>query len=111
MIDRIAARAGSVEAPTTAKNIFVDSTSKLPPSTSGLPKSAMLSMKESRNAAAMPGRINGQVTVRKIAQRPARSVCAASSSAGLIPCTTPTSTRKAIGVKARHCARATPGSP
>jgi hypothetical protein len=42
-------------APTTAKKISVDSTLKLPPSTSGLPKSAMLSMKPSRKALASPG--------------------------------------------------------
>ena len=41
----------------------------------------------------------------------ARSVCEASSSDGLMPCTTPSSTRKAIGVKARSCANATPARP
>ena len=46
-----------------AKKISVDSTSKLPPSTSGLPKSAMLSMKPSRKALARPGRISGSDTV------------------------------------------------
>ena len=56
MIDSTAARAWSCAAPTTAKKILVDSTSKLPPSTSGLPKSAMLSTKPSRNALARPGR-------------------------------------------------------
>ena len=41
----------------------------------------------------------------------ARSVCAASSSDGLMPCTTPISTRKAIGVNASSCAMRTPGRP
>ena len=41
----------------------------------------------------------------------ARSVCDASSSEGLMPCTTPISTRKAIGVKASSCAMRTPGRP
>ena len=51
-----AARPGSCCAPATAKKIFVDSTSKLPASTIGLPKSARLSTKPSRNALASAGR-------------------------------------------------------
>ena len=69
---RIAASAWSFCAPTMAKKISVDSTSKLPPSTSGLPKSAMLSMKPSRKALARPGRISGSDTVQKVCQRLAR---------------------------------------
>ena len=83
-----------------AKKISVDSTSKFPPRTSGLPKSAMLSIKPSRKAFASPGRINGSDTVRKVCQRFARSVCAASSIDGETPSTTPINTRNAIGVKA-----------
>ena len=94
-----------------AKKISVDSTSKLPPSTSGLPKSAMLSMKPSRKALARPGRISGSETVQKVCQRLARRVCAASSIDGLTPSTTPISTRKAIGVKASICAISRPGRP
>ena len=89
----------------------VDSTLKLPPSTSGLAKSAMLSMKEMRKALASPGRISGHVTVRKVRQRLARKVCEASSIEGLTPCSTPTSTRKAIGVKASTCAMVMPAMP
>ena len=54
---------GSFWAPTMAKKISVERTSKLPPRTSGLPKSAMLSMKPRRKALARPGRISGRVTV------------------------------------------------
>ena len=68
----------------------------------------MLSTKPSRNAAARPGRSSGSVTVRNVVQPRARSVCEASSSDGLMPCTTPSSTRNAIGVKASSCANATP---
>ena len=71
----------------------------------------MLSTKPSRNALARPGRINGQVMVRKVVQFLARKVCEASSSDGLMPCTTPISTRKAIGVNASSCASSTPGRP
>ena len=106
-----AACAWSFWAPTMAKKISVDSTSKLPPSTSGLPKSAMLSMKPSRKALASPGRISGSETVRKVCQRLARSVWAASSIDGLMPSTTPISTKKAIGVKASSCAISRPGRP
>ena len=94
-----------------AKKISVESTSKLPPSTIGLPKSAMLSMKPSRKALARPGRISGRETVVKVVQPSARRVCAASSIDGLTPCTTPTRTRKAIGVKASIWASQTPGKP
>ena len=55
----VAARPWSSCAPTTEKNISVDSTSKLPPSMIGLPKSAIDSMNVMRNAFARPGRING----------------------------------------------------
>jgi hypothetical protein len=58
----------------------------------------MLSTKPRRNAAARPGRKRGKVTVLKVVQPRARSVCEASSSEGLMPCTTPSSTRNAIGV-------------
>ena len=66
------ARPGSFCEPTMAKKMSVDSTSKLPPSTSGLPKSARLSTKPIRKALARPGRIRGQVTVLKVRQRSAR---------------------------------------
>ncbi len=98
-------------APTTEKKISVDNTLKFPPSTSGLPKSAMLSMNPSRNALASPGRIRGQVTDRKVSQAPARRVCAASSSEGLMASTTPINTRKAIGVNDSSCAISTPEKP
>ena len=65
---------------------------------SGLPKSAILSIKPSKNALASPGRINGNDTVLKTCQRDARSVCAASSIEGLTPSTTPMSTKNAMGV-------------
>ena len=72
----------------------------------------MLSMKPTRKALARPGRISGSETVRERRPAPsARKVCAASSSEGLMPCTTPISTRKAIGVKAKSCAIRTPGKP
>jgi hypothetical protein len=94
-----------------AKKISVESTWKLPPRTSGLPKSAMLSMKPRRNALARPGRISGSETVVKVCQREARSVCDASSSDGLTPSTTPIMTRKAIGVKESTWASQTPQKP
>ena len=71
----------------------------------------MLSMKPSRKALARPGRISGSETVRNVCQRLARSVCEASSIDGLTPSTTPISTRKAIGVKARIWAISRPGRP
>ena len=92
-----AARPWSCAAPTTAKKISVDSTLKLPPITSGLAKSARLSTNPIRNAFASPGRINGQVTVRKVRQGPARNVRAASSRLGLTPCRTPARIMNAIG--------------
>ena len=55
--------------------------------------------------------MSGSVIVEKVAQLLARNVCDASSSDGLMPCTTPMRTRKAIGVKARSCAISTPGRP
>ena len=64
MIASTAARDGSVCAPTTAKKISVESTPWLPPSTSGLPKSAMLSIKPIRKALARPGAISGSDTRR-----------------------------------------------
>ena len=106
-----AARPWSCDAPTTAKKMSVDSTLKLPPITSGLAKSAMLSMKPIRKALARPGRISGQVTVRKVYQGLARSVCDASSRLGATPCSTPSSTSIAIGVKASTCAMVMPGMP
>ena len=84
---------------------------EIPPSTSGLPKSAMLSTKPSRKALASPGRISGSEIVVNVFQRLARKVWEASSSEGLMPCTTPISTRKAMGVKARSCDISTPGRP
>ena len=71
----------------------------------------MLSMKPTRKALARPGRISGSDTVAKVAQRSARRVCEASSSVGLTPSTTPISTRKATGVKAKSCASSTPWKP
>ena len=71
----------------------------------------MLSMKPSRKALASPGRISGSEMVRNVVQPFARKVCDASSSEGLMPCTTPIRTRKAIGVKARSCAMRMPGKP
>ena len=106
-----AARAWSFCEPTMAKKISVDSTLKLPPSTSGLPKSAMLSMKPSRKALASPGRSSGQVTVLNVTQSSARRVCEASSIEALTPSTTPISTMKLIGVKASNCASSTPSKP
>ena len=94
-----AARAGSFWAPTTAKKISVDSTPPEPPRTSGLPKSAIDSMKPIRNALASPGAISGSDTLRKVRQRSARRVWLASSIDGLTPSTTPISTRNEIGVK------------
>ena len=92
-MESAAARPGSFCEPTMAKKMSVDSTSKLPPSTSGLPKSARLSTKPIRKALARPGRISGHVTVANVRQRSARSVRAASSIDGLIPSTTPMMTR------------------
>ena len=50
-------------------------------------------MKTIRNALAMPGAISGSVMVPKVRIGDARNVCAASSSAGLMPSAIPTSTR------------------
>ncbi len=94
-----------------AKKMSVDSTAYWPPTMIGLPKSAMLSMKPTRKALASPGFISGSVTVVKVFRREARSVCAASSMLGLMPCTTPRMIMKAIGVKANICASHTPSSP
>ena len=77
----------------------------------GLPKSAMLSMKPTRKALASPGRISGSDMVAKVAHGSARKVREASSSVGLTPSTTPISTRKATGVKAKSCASNTPPKP
>ena len=106
-----AAMPGSSAAPTMAKKISVDSTACEPPRMIGLPKSAMLSMKPTRKALAKPGLSSGSVTVAKVCQREARSVCAASSIDGLTPCTTPRKIMKAIGVKANICASHTPKKP
>jgi hypothetical protein len=107
----VAARPSSSCAPTTEKKISVDSTLKLPPSTMGLPKSASDSMKLTRKALASPGRISGSETSENTRQRPARSVCAASSMPGEMPSTTPARMRKAIGVNANTWASSTPGMP
>ena len=64
-------------------------------------------MNPSKNALAIPGRIN----VQKVSQVFARKVWAASSIEGLMPSTTPISTRNAIGVKAIVCANHIPGKP
>ena len=106
-----AAMPGSSDAPTMAKKISVDNTAYEPPKIIGLPKSAMLSMKPTKKALAKPGLSKGRVTVVKVRQRLARKVCAASSSAGLTPCTTPRMIMKAIGVKANICASQTPNTP
>ncbi|MOA24544.1 hypothetical protein D3C78_1452240 [compost metagenome] len=111
MIARTAARDGSFCEPTTAKKISVDRTPWVPPSTSGLPKSAMLSMKPIRKALARPGFISGSDTRQKVRQRSARSVCEASSIDGLTPSTTPISTRNEMGVKERTCAIQMPVMP
>ena len=106
-----AAMPGSRAAPTMAKKISVDSTAYCPPTMMGLPKSAMLSMKPTKNALARPGLSRGKVTVQKVCMRLARRVCAASSMLGLTPCTTPRMIMKAIGVKANICASQIPNTP
>ena len=58
-----AARPWSYCAPTMAKKISVESTENCPPTTMGLPKSAMLSMKPTKNALAKPGFSKGKVIV------------------------------------------------
>ena len=102
---------GSSDEPTMAKKISVDSTANCPPTTMGLPKSAMLSMKPTKKALARPGLSSGSVTLQKVCMRLARSVCAASSMDGLTPCTTPRMIMKAMGVKANSCASQTPKKP
>ena len=94
-----------------AKKMSVDSTAYWPPTTTGLPKSAMLSMKPTRKALVRPGFISGSVTVVNVFQREARKVCAASSTEGLMPCTTPRRIMNAIGVNANICASQTPNRP
>ena len=98
-------------APTIAKNISVDKTSYSAPSTKGLPKSAKLSIKPSKNAFAIPGLINGKVTVLKTCHLEALNVWEASSIDGLTLSTTPIKTKNAIGVKASVCANHIPGKP
>jgi hypothetical protein len=111
MSARLAARPWSYCAPTMAKKMSVDSAAYWPPTPMGLPKSAMLSMKPTRNALANSGFISGSVTVVKVRRWLARSVCAASSVRGEMPCTTPRVIMKAIGVKANICASQTPKRP
>ena len=106
-----AARPGSCCTPTIAKKIAVDSTSKLPPSTSGLPKSARLSMKPIRNALARPGRHQRQrdrrerprarraQRLRRLLERRADALDDADQH------------ENAIGVNASICASQTPGRP
>ena len=106
-----AARPWSYCAPTMAKNISVLSTANCPPTTIGLPKSAMLSIKPTKNAFAKPGLSSGSVTVMKVWPGVALSVCAASSKLGAMPCTTPRMIMNAIGVKAKVCATHTPNQP
>ena len=79
----------------------MERTSKSPPSTKGLPKSAKLSIKPNKNALAIPGRMRGSETVLKTCQLEARRVCEASSIEGLTLSTTPINTKNAMGVKAR----------
>jgi len=83
---------------------------EITPSTSGLPKSAMLSMKPSRKAFASPGRINGSEMVANTVNS-ARARFGGFLERRLTPCTTPISTRKAIGVKASICANEHAGNP
>ena len=71
----------------------------------------MLSMKPTRKAFASPGLSSGSVTVKKVVRRLARKVCAASSSDGPTPATTPRMIMKAIGVKANICASQMPNRP
>ena len=111
MSARLAARPWSYCAPTMAKKMSVDSTEYWPPTTTGFPKSAMLSMKPTRKAFARPGFIKGSVTVLKVSSREARSVWAASSMLGLMPATTPRMIMKAMGVKANSCASQMPSRP
>ena len=106
-----AARPWSYCAPTMAKKISVDSTENCPPTTMGLPKSAMLSIKPTRKALASPGLSSGSVTVINVLCGLARRVCAASSRLGATPCTTPRMIMKAMGVKAKVCASHTPNQP
>ena len=94
-----------------AKKMSVDSTEYCPPTTIGLPKSAMLSMKPTRNAFARPGLRSGSVIVRKAVRRSARSVCAASSSDGPMAAMPPRTIMKAIGVNANSCASQRPKRP
>ena len=108
---REAARPWSNCAPTMAKKMSVDKTANWPPTTIGLPKSAILSMKPTRKAFARPGLSSGSVTVRKVWLRVARSVWEASSILGATPCTTPRMIMKAIGVKANSCAMQIPNRP
>ncbi|MNV30840.1 hypothetical protein D3C71_1221270 [compost metagenome] len=106
-----AARPWSYCAPTMAKKISVDSTENCPPTTMGLPKSAMLSIKPTKNALARPGLSSGRVTVMKVRCGLARSVWAASSRLGATPCTTPRIIMKAMGVNAKVCATQMPSQP
>ena len=106
-----AARPWSYCAPTMAKKISVDSTENCPPTTMGLPKSAMLSMKPIKKALARPGPSRGSVMVRKVCAGLARRVCAASSRLGATPCTTERMIMNAIGAKAKVCAIQMPTQP
>ncbi len=106
-----AARPWSYCAPTMAKKMSVDSTANCPPTTMGLPKSAMLSIKPTKKALAKPGLSKGRVMVKKVCLRLARSVCAASSKLGAMPCTTPRMIMNAMGVKANVWAIQTPNQP
>ncbi len=77
----------------------------------GFPKSARLSMATRRKAFAIPGRASGQITVRRMYHLEAPRVSAASSRLTSSACTTPCSTRYAIGAYARIWANATPTGP
>jgi len=62
---------------------------RLPASTRGLPKSARDSMSTTRKALAMPGRLRGRVTLRKVCILPAPTFMAASSRVGFSDSSTP----------------------
>ena len=68
-------------------------------------------MKPNKNAFAIPGLINGKVTVLKTCHLEALNVCEASSIEGLTLSTTPIKTKNAIGVKASVWANHIPGKP
>ena len=89
-----AAPPGRSYIPVTCGYTWTERTGKpLPPRMSGLPKSAMDSMKRTRRADATPGTQSGSVTRRKAFQRVAPRFMAASSSVPPSDSRTPTSVR------------------